>query len=153
MTDIKQADAIIQTYTHPEYKGLYRWILVRKIDKRKMGTCGFHCFNKEEGTIEIGYDLQEEFWGNGYMQEALKEIIGYGMEKMMLKQIHAHIYFGNEKSIAVSEKLGFIKSQEVYNYTLGNKDYLHHIYILDCSNLKLGKNRKTAHNISGEIRL
>ena len=62
------------------------------------------------------------------MQEALKEIIGYGMEKMMLKQIHAHIYFGNEKSIAVSEKLGFIKSQEMYNYTLGNKDYLHHIY-------------------------
>ena len=60
-----------------------------------MGTCGFHCFNKEEGTIEIGYDLQEEFWGNGYMQEALKEIIGYGMEKMMLKQIYAHIYFVN----------------------------------------------------------
>jgi len=136
LTDIKQADAIIHTYTHPPYKGLYRWILVRKTDNRKMGTCGFHCFNRGSGTIEIGYDLQEEFWGHGYMQEALKEIIAYGMKIMPLKQIHAHIYFGNRKSIALSERLGFINSKKVHNYTLGDKDYLHWIYSLDCSSLK-----------------
>lgn len=137
LTEIKQADEIIHTYTSPQYEGLYRWILVRKTDNRKIGTCGFHCLNKGEGTIEIGYDLQEEFCGHGYMQEALKEIIAYGIDNMPLKQIHAHIYVGNEKSIALSERLGFIDSKKIYNYTLRDKDYLHLIYSFDCSNLKI----------------
>jgi ribosomal-protein-alanine N-acetyltransferase len=139
LNDIKQADEIIHTYTCPQYEGLYRWILVRKTDNRKMGTCGFHCFNKREGTIEIGYDLQADFCGHGYMQEALKEIIVYGMENMPLKQIHAHIFVGNEKSIALSKKLGFINSKKTYNYTLRSKDYLHLIYSLDCSSMKIVK--------------
>jgi ribosomal-protein-alanine N-acetyltransferase len=139
LTDIRQADEIIYTYTSPQYVGLYRWILVGKADNRKMGTCGFHCFNKGEGTIEIGYDLQAEFCKHGYMQEALTEIIAYGMEIMPLKQIHAHIYVGNEKSIALSKGLGFINSKKIYNYTLRDKDYLHLIYSLDCSSLNMVK--------------
>lgn len=135
LRNINEADGIINSYIHPQYVGLYRWILVSKADNEKMGTCGFHCYNKNEGSIEMGYDLKEGFWGNGYMQEALKKIIEYGMEKMPLKVINAHIYYRNLKSIALSEKLGFINSGKVYNYTLGNKEYLHQIYFLDCTNI------------------
>ena len=32
---------------------------------------------------ELGYDLKEAFWGNGYMQEALKEIIAFAAKSML----------------------------------------------------------------------
>ncbi|MDF2821280.1 MAG: GCN5-related N-acetyltransferase [Clostridiales bacterium] len=133
LTKLEEADEIIDTYLHPKHPGLYRWILVRKTDNTKMGTCGFHCWNSEEGSIEMGYDLQEDFWGKGYMQEALKEIISFGMDELHLKVINAHIYHGNLKSIALTEKLGFINSEKEYNYTFRGRDYLHQVYALDCA--------------------
>ena len=65
--------------------------LVKKDDRTKIGTCGFHCWNKEKSSAEVGYDLKEAFWGNGYMQEALKEIIAFAAKSMNIKRIDAVI--------------------------------------------------------------
>lgn len=42
-----------------------------------MGACGYHCWNQKDSTVDVGYDLKEEFWENGYMQEAMKVIIAF----------------------------------------------------------------------------
>ena len=82
-------------------------ISCKKDDRTKIGTCGFHCWNKEKSSAEVGYDLKEAFWGNGYMQEALKEIIAFAAKSMNIKRIDAVIYVENPKSISVVERLGF----------------------------------------------
>lgn len=130
LTDIGGADEIIDFYLQPEPRLQHRWILIRKTDGIKMGTCGFHCWNKDKGIIEVGYDLQEAFWGNGYMQEAMNEIISFAIENMNINEINAVIYVDNKSSISLAEKLGFkfygIKRNEVFR----GKCYLHYIYSL-----------------------
>ena len=75
----------------------------------KDGACGFHSWDLKIRNVEIGYDLREEFWGNGYMQEALKEIIEFTKIRMNIKAIIACIYINNLKSVNLVTRLGFVK--------------------------------------------
>lgn len=132
--DMQGADEIITFYIQPEPRLQHRWVIVRKSDGMKMGTCGFHCWNQTECKVEVGYDLKEEFWGNGYMQEAMKEIIAFAMDQMYIKEISACIYIYNERSIHLVEKLGFVLSGSRYEL-FRDKEYLHNIYSLYLNDL------------------
>ncbi len=134
LTDAEGADEIINFYTQQEPRLQNRWIIIRKSDGIKMGTCGFHCWNQTEYKVEIGYDLKEEFWGNGYMQEAIKEIITFAIRNMNIKEISACIYIDNKRSIRLVQNLGFVLSGSTYEL-FRDKEYLHNIYSLYLTNL------------------
>lgn len=108
MSDVNEADELIRFYLQPEPRAQHRWILTRKTDGVKMGTCGFHCWNRKDGSVEVGYDLKQEFWGQGYVSEAMMAIIAFAMESLDVKTISACISVDNQKSIRVVEKLGFM---------------------------------------------
>lgn len=129
VTDITGAEEIIRLYIQPEPRLQHRWIIIRKTDGMKMGTCGFHCWNLEERKVDVGYDLQEAYRGKGYMQEALKEIISFAKDQMGIKEIIACISVDNQKSIHLAEKLGFAISSSYYELFRGEK-YLHNRYSL-----------------------
>jgi len=133
LVDIQGADEIIDFYLQPEPRSKHRWILIRKSDKIKMGTCGFHCWNSNAGTVEVGYDMKEAFWGNSYMQEAMKEIIAFAVQNMNIKRIDACVYVGNSKSIAVVERLGFSFDGVTKNEVFRGLEYPHNIYSLSCT--------------------
>ncbi len=126
----EEAEEIIGFYLQPEPRGHHRWILINKSGGEKLGTCGFHGFNQRERSIEMGYDLRKEFWGKGYMGEALKAVIAYAKESMEIKKIHACIYIRNEKSISLVQRLGF-RLTGTRNETFRGKEYLHNMYTLD----------------------
>jgi ribosomal-protein-alanine N-acetyltransferase len=98
-----------------------------------MGTCGFHCWNPSESTIDVGYDMKEAFWGNGYMQEAIEAIVKSVIHELRVKQINAHIFIENDKSINLVKRLGFNFSGIEYNCTFLGKEYLHKIFSLNCN--------------------
>lgn len=125
LTDISGADEIINFYLTPEPRNRHRWILTRKSDSIKIGTCGFHIWLPQKGRVDIGYDLKEEFWGNGYMQEAIEEIIEFAKGKMHIKEICANIYIDNIRSIHLVEKFGFVQSDS-YNELFRGKKYFHY---------------------------
>lgn len=133
LTEIEGADEIINFYIQPEPRMQHRWIIIRKSDGMKMGTCGFHCLNQKDGKVDVGYDLKENFWGNGYMHEALKEIIQFAKDKMNIKEISACIYIDNQRSIHLVENLGFSLS-DTYHENFRGKKYLHNIYSLSINN-------------------
>lgn len=133
LTEPQEADEIIAFYLQAEPRLQHRWVLIRKSDERKMGTCGFHCWNRSEGTVEVGYDLQEEFWGKGYMREAMKAILKFAGDEMKVKEIIACIYMENQRSIHLAEKLGFTVSGSRYELFRG-QEYLHHQYSLKLAN-------------------
>ena len=130
LTDIREADEIIEFYLKPEPRPQHRWILIRKADGVKIGTCGFHCWEIRNSRVEIGYDLKKEFWGKGYMYETLSKIIEFAKDSMDLKEINACIYTENHKSIRLAEKLGFVLNGSKYELFRGN-EYLHNIYSLN----------------------
>ncbi len=129
MSDANEADELIRFYLQPEPRAQHRWILTRKTDGVKMGTCGFHCWNRKDGSVEVGYDLKQEFWGQGYVSEAMMAIIAFARESMDVKTISACISVDNQKSIRVVEKLGFMPTGlEMLEFR--GTEYPHRRYVL-----------------------
>lgn len=56
---------------------------------------------------EIGYVLSKEYWGQGLMPEALKEVIHFLFENANLDVIFCGHFLWNEQSHRVQEKSGF----------------------------------------------
>ncbi len=114
----KEAEEIIQYYLdRVDKQECYRWAIIRKSDKSFLGTCGFNSWIKHRGSrSEIGYDLSKEYWGQGYMSEALKVLIQYGFEKMELNRIEALVLLDATRSVNVLTKLGFTKEGILRQY-------------------------------------
>lgn len=129
LVDISEADQLINYYTIPEPRLQHRWVIRRKSDNRKIGTCGFHCWDTQNGKVDVGYDLKEKFWGNGYMQEAMKEIIEFSKLEMQVKEISACIYLENEKSIRLVKSFNFTLVGS-YTEVFRGEEYMHNIYSL-----------------------
>lgn len=56
---------------------------------------------------EIGFVLAKDYWGQGIMSEAVKEVIRYLFLEVNFDAIFCGYYLGNERSKRVQEKCGF----------------------------------------------
>lgn len=92
-----------------------RWGLFNKSDNRLIGTCGYHYLRniRDEWTAEVGFDLSKHYWGNGYMLEAMREVILFGFAGMELSTIDATVEPENERSIHLLGRLGFDRVVEL----------------------------------------
>lgn len=124
-----EADELIAFYTACESKDRHRWIIVNREDKRKIGTCGFHCLDAGEECVDVGYDLQKAYWGRGLMTEAMQAMLSEYLPKLCIKRVYAHIAAGNVRSQRLVEKLGFVPSGETEVLNFHGKDYLHFLYV------------------------
>lgn len=124
---VEQADDIIDFYLQPEPKNQHRYILVRKDDGATMGTCGFHCLDRELNKVDIGYDLLPEFRGQGYMSECLSAMCRYATEEMKINEIRACVYPENDASARLVIGHHFVETGQYYELFRGEK-YLHKIY-------------------------
>ena len=82
MTEISQADELIDFYTIVEPRRQNRWVLIDKTTNTKLGTCGYHLWNPDKKEVEIGFELMEPYNGKGFMLEAVKAIIEFAEHKM-----------------------------------------------------------------------
>jgi ribosomal-protein-alanine N-acetyltransferase len=103
-----------------------RWVIINKTNGLRLGTCGFHNWNYQYNRVEIGYDLLPEYWGKGYMNEALTKAIEFAFSEMKINRIAAHIYPENIRSINVVEKLGFKREGLLRDYYFSRGKYYDH---------------------------
>ena len=123
-----QARDLIEYYLSPEGSAENRWGILHKEDGRLIGTCGFHKWNRQHMRAEIGCDLDPDYWGHGYMTEALSTAIRNGFERMKLNRIEAIVYVNNAPSIRLLERLGFQKEGTLRKYHFLN-DTFHDQYL------------------------
>ena len=74
-----------------------------------IGSCTLFQLDEGNRRAEIGYELREDVWGQGYMQEALRALLQYGFENMHLNRIEADVHPENISSCKTLERLGFVK--------------------------------------------
>ena len=129
MTEISQADELIDFYTIVEPRRQNRWILIDKTTNTKLGTCGYHLWNPDKKEVEIGFELMEPYNGKGFMLEAVKAIIEFAEHKMGVERINAIVYIENIKCIQLLERLGFVKVGEEETEFL-DQIYPHFVYEL-----------------------
>lgn len=58
-------------------------------------------------SLSIGYELNRDFWGHGYMPEALSAMIRCAFEKKKVDVLAIGHFSGNDRSKRVIEKCGF----------------------------------------------
>jgi ribosomal-protein-alanine N-acetyltransferase len=88
---------------------LIYWGLIHKHSDKLIGTICLWNINREKEVAEVGYELLPQFQQQGYMSEALKEVIRYGLEVMKLKRIEGWVNSKNLRSINLLKKFRFIK--------------------------------------------
>lgn len=91
-----------------------------------IGTIGAYDFCAEDNSIEIGYSIGKEFWGNGFASEACSAVSRYLIENEKISIIKAWVVTENVGSAKVLQNSGFILKEsqmEEVNGTMMRKDY------------------------------
>lgn len=60
----------------------------------------------EARQADIGYELDPQYWGQGYATEAARAILNFGFERLAVHRIWAHCLAENTASAHVLDKLG-----------------------------------------------
>lgn len=106
--NLEQAKTTIQTFKNRYEEGtVFRWGIEKKGTGQLIGTCGFHLINNHHKRAEIGYELDDTYWGQGYATEALQSMLAYGFETLQLIRIAAVVYVENKASQNLLSKAGF----------------------------------------------
>jgi RimJ/RimL family protein N-acetyltransferase len=110
LTDHKAAGRLLEEIHDNFHRRLFfQWGIARRTDDLIIGTSTLFHIESNNYRAEIGYALGRAHWGNGYMQEALKALLGYAFSELDLHRIEADVDPRNAGSIRTLERLGFQK--------------------------------------------
>ena len=76
------------------------------LDGKVIGGCDFNINSVEHTEGEIGYLLNEPYWGKGFATEVAKALIKYGFDEHGMHRIIAKCDARNDASSHVMEKCG-----------------------------------------------
>ena len=109
-------------YIHRQYRNgdPSSWGITLRSNGKLIGTIGYMWWNETNRSAEVGYSLSRAYWNQGYMTEALREVIRFGFEEMNLNRIEAQHELTNPASGKVMEKVG-MRQEGVLRSRLYNK--------------------------------
>ena len=108
MSDIALARKLVADI-HEGFRAqrLFQWGIARLEDDRIIGTCTLFAINESQGRGEIGFALGHEFWGRGYMKEALTALLDFAFGTLGMRRLEADVDPRNAGSLHAVERLGF----------------------------------------------
>ena len=111
--DLREAygEMLRGSLAHPEDWGWYAlWMIVRK-DGSHIGNLSFRGV-PEDGIVELGYGIAEEYRGLGYATEAVETILAWAFDQPGVSKVIAETAPDNAASRRVLEKCGFLPAGE-----------------------------------------
>jgi ribosomal-protein-alanine N-acetyltransferase len=98
-----------------------RWAIELVEHGEMIGTIGLLRFDFEHRHAEVGYEIARHWWGRGLAPEAAAAVIRYGFSVFGLHRIEAGVLPGNDASVRVLQKLGFVEegTRRDYLYSKG----------------------------------
>lgn len=95
---------------HPDTPGeWFQFAVELKSTGKMIGDCALHAFAERRTEAEIGFSLASAYQGRGYAREALAGLLDYAFSTLKKSRIEALTDARNSKSIAVLERLGFVR--------------------------------------------
>jgi hypothetical protein len=88
------------------------WFIIRKADKKSVGSIDFKNVPNELKEVEIGYGLGQGYEHNGYMTETIKGFCKMAFMNEKIEAIIAETEIGNIESEEALERCGFKKYKE-----------------------------------------
>jgi len=90
-------------------KKVIYWMLIEKASGSIIGDFSFWKIDSKHHRAEIGYTLDPDYWGKGYMKEAMLQLFSFGFKDLNLHGFDANTNPLNEKSKRILLKIGFQK--------------------------------------------
>ncbi|RRJ63775.1 N-acetyltransferase [Paenibacillus oralis] len=108
-----------------ESEDAMRFGIELKEEGKLIGSCGYNVWELSGAYRgEIGYDLGREYWGRGYMSEALKMLLAYGYDTMGLNRIEALVEPENAGSLKLLQAFGFKEEGLLREYQQTEKGFV-----------------------------
>jgi ribosomal-protein-alanine N-acetyltransferase len=105
---IKDTHAFIRRVQASYKKGITPlWGMQSKSSSRMIGALGFLQWPNPDQRAELGYVVNRNVWGQGYVTEATKAVCDFAFKKMNVNRIEAGTIVGHAASERVLQKCGF----------------------------------------------
>lgn len=85
------------------------WAITERGNDKCIGIIGFYRTQPENFRTELGYMIMPEYWGKGYITEAVKRLLHFAFENLNFHSIEAVIDSRHIASEKVLIKSGFRK--------------------------------------------
>lgn len=85
----------------------WNYFIVFRPESRLVGTCGFKGMPEPDGSVEIGYEIADAYWGRGLGTEAARALTEWAVQQPGVKAVTAHTLAEENASTAILRKLGF----------------------------------------------
>lgn len=97
--------------------GFTFWVVERKSDGALLGFCGLKLADGRNssvaGSIEIGWRLREDAWGQGFAREAATAALGHAFEQVGAERVVAITVDGNVASWRLMQRLGMSRREDL----------------------------------------
>ena len=85
----------------------WNYLIIHRTDVRLIGTCGYKGTPSLAGEVEIGYEIAEDYQGNGLATEAARALVANAFAHEAVKIIMAHTLAEKNASNTLLQKIGF----------------------------------------------
>jgi ribosomal-protein-alanine N-acetyltransferase len=87
-------------------KKTFSFAIIEKKSEKLIGSVSVK-LSSNLALGELGYWLGRDYWGKGYMKEALRLAVGFAFGELRLHRVFAHVFSENVRSSKLLERLGF----------------------------------------------
>lgn len=84
----------------------FQLAIVLRSNGKLIGNCGIRGSSQRSWEAEIGYELDNHYWGQNYTTEAAKALLKFGFNELQLHRVWAYCIADNVASARVMEKAG-----------------------------------------------
>lgn len=99
-------DYLTTTLQHYADGSALRWALI-DASQALVGVVTLYHFDQQNARCDVGYMLARPYWGQRYMQEALRAVFDYAFGPLGLHRIEADIHPDNAASVGLLQSLHF----------------------------------------------
>jgi ribosomal-protein-alanine N-acetyltransferase len=121
---IDETRTYLQKLMKRSAKNTTQYWFIRLIDEDKVvGSVGLHGYDPVRQSIEIGYGVSPDYWGQGVFRSAALLLIEYVFDDLGIHRLVARTASENEASIRGLEKLKFKREgimRDYYKFSNGN---------------------------------
>lgn len=102
-------------HEHPDEITWWNYLIVHRADVRLIGTCGYKGMPTPEGLVEIGYEIADNYQGQGLATETARTLVDEAFRHEGVLSIIAHTLALENASVRVLRKLGFSFVHEIFD--------------------------------------
>ena len=92
------------------------WFVRLKEDSKLLGSAALVNINQNRKSAEIGYGIDPNYWGKGYVLLLQNALIRYTFESLGLNRLHGITMVNNERTISSIYAAGFKKEGILRDY-------------------------------------